>query len=105
MYGSAKGLAANRGTVFGLPPTKTRLDDEDAPPLSGINAPGNSLTMDGPATEPVGVNDVQKTKRLKMAMAMAGRGMQGYAQGMQQNAIPNVMPQSSPFDLYGNPIT
>jgi hypothetical protein len=100
MYGFAKGVGPSRDVAGSM---QNAMDD--APPLSGINAPGNSLTMDGPSTEPVGVNDVQAKKRLKMAMALAGRGMQGYAQGMQQNNIPSVMPQSSPFDLYGNPIT
>lgn len=101
-YGDVKGLRAPRAAIWGRPAGKEVLNDDNSPPLSGINAPQNSLTMDGPATEPMGVNDIEQ-KKMKLAMAMMGNGMTGFSQGMQQHNIPNVMPQQSPFDLYGNP--
>lgn len=70
------------------------------PLLSGVNAPENSLTMDGPATEPIGVNalpDPNAEKRKQLAMAMMGQqlqkiGSQGYqAPTMHQSAT----------DMYG----
>ncbi len=102
MYGDAKGLMAPRAAIWGRPPGKEALNEEDGPMFSGIHAPQNSLTMEGPTTEPM-ANDIDD-KRLKLAMLMAGRGMTGLSQGMSMSAMPASTLQNSPFDLYGNPI-
>lgn len=99
MYGLSRGVAPSRDVAGSM---QNAMDE--APPLSGINAPGNSLTMSGPGQEPMGVNDLEN-KKLKMAMLMAGRGMTGFGQGMAQNNIMSGMMQPPPaLDIYGNPV-
>ncbi len=100
MYGFAKGVAPSRDVAGSM---QNAMDD--GPPLSGINGPGNSLTMEGPATEPM-VNDMEN-KKLKMAMLLAGKGMQGFGQGMSQNNIMtgmNGLAQAPALDSYGQPL-
>lgn len=99
MYRLARGVGPSRDVAGSM---HNAMESHEHPPLSGINAPDNSLTMGGPATEPMGVNDIQD-KKLKMAMAMVGRGMTGFGQGMAQNNIMTGMMQPpTQLDIYGN---
>lgn len=105
MYGSAGGLKPNREQIWGVPSGANpyQNDEEQAPPFSGLHAPGNSLTAQGPATEPMHGNEVENSK-LKMAMLLAGRGMQGFAKGMQANPLNIPMQPRQALDIYGQPI-
>lgn len=104
MYGTGIGIGPPREGIYGQPVgTDYKMKQDGGPLFSGVNGQGNSLTMDGPATSPSNVNDIDN-KRMKLALAMAGAGMTGYAQGMQ-NGMPIMPLQSSSFDIYGNPLS
>lgn len=71
-----------------------------APPLSGPGAPMNSLTMGGPATDPM-TNSPGMDPKTKVMMAMMGQKMLGQIGKIAQ---PGLMPRDNrnPLDLYGN---
>lgn len=101
MRGLAKGVGPSRDVAGSGYAAQKNMEDDGGPPLSGIHAPGNSLTMAGPATEPM-VNDPDT--KLKMAMVLAGKGMQGFGQGMSQNNIMTGAMQAPALDSYGQPL-
>lgn len=80
---------------------KSALLDEN-PLLSGVNAPGNSLTSQGPATEPMDVNAMPMDPRKKqMAMMLMAQQMQQMGQ-QGPSALP--MRPRQALDIYGQPI-
>lgn len=73
-----------------------------APPMSGLYGIGNSLTAQGPATEPMNVNALPMDPR-KKAIAMAMMQQQTQQKPQQGMAMPPPRPRQQ-FDLYGNPV-
>lgn len=72
------------------------------PLLSGLNAPGNSLTSQGPTQEPFGVNGLpMDEKKKQMAMMLMGQQMQ--KMGGQGVSMPQ-MHEPPRLDIYGQPI-
>ncbi len=70
------------------------------PPMSGLFGMGNSLTAQGTATEPIGVNGLPMDPQKKqMIMAMMGQHL---AQAGQQKGTMPTLP--NPVDLYGRPV-
>jgi hypothetical protein len=71
------------------------------PPMSGINAPGNTLTTGGPTQEPFGVGaapmDPMKKQMMMALMAQQMGKMGGSAQPAQ------LTPRQQ-FDIYGRPV-
>lgn len=91
-FGFERGMMSARRAGGSRP---NEYESEDGQNSSYRSAPAHT------AVPPV--NDMEQ-KRLQLAMLMAGRGMTGFSQGMNQGAMPGIPQQSSPFDIYGNPI-
>ena len=71
------------------------------PPMSGINAPGNTLTAAGPTQEPFGVGSAPMDPRKKqMIMALMAQQMGKMGQGTPRASL---TPRQQ-FDIYGRPI-
>jgi hypothetical protein len=70
-------------------------------PLSGMHAPGNSLTSAGPTQEPFGAGDVMMDKKKQMALALIAQQM-GSMGGQSALGAPQRPRQA--LDIYGNPV-
>ena len=74
------------------------------PPVSGINAPGNTLTAAGPATEPTNTGAAPTTsmdpRKMQMVMALMAQQMGKMGGGAQ----PAQLTPRQQFDIYGRPI-
>ena len=98
MYGFAKGVGPSRDVAG-----SQANAEKSGPPMSGMYAPQNSLTSDGPTQEPSDVNalpDPQADMRKRMAMAMM-------VQQMGKMSQPGQMPgqsQRQALDIYGQPV-